>query len=106
MAKRKSYWDAVRNRAGITGSFQTTIDNTDMNKETDLAAHPGSYEVDATLYNIRRERRCEFIGEGMRWDDLVRWRAWVAYLLISLFLKGITFGKRLIKLMNFRKTLL
>ena len=31
--------------------------------------------VDATLFNIRRERRCEFIGEGMRWDDLMRWRA-------------------------------
>lgn len=27
------------------------------------------------MYNIRRERRCEFIAEGMRWDDLKRWRA-------------------------------
>ena len=31
--------------------------------------------IDVTLFNIRRERRCEFIGEGMRWDDLMRWRA-------------------------------
>jgi hypothetical protein len=27
------------------------------------------------LYNIRRERRCELISEGLRWDDLMRWRA-------------------------------
>ena len=31
--------------------------------------------VDKTLYNIRRERRCEFIAEGMRLDDLKRWRS-------------------------------
>ena len=104
--KAKSYWDAVRNRAGITGNFQTTIDNTDMNKETDLAAHPGSYEVDATLYNIRRERRCEFIGEGMRWDDLVRWRAWDGVLTNKFIPEGYNFWEEAYKLMNFRKTLL
>ena len=27
------------------------------------------------MYNIRRERRCEFIAEGMRNNDLRRWRA-------------------------------
>lgn len=95
--KAKSYWDAVRNRAGITGSFQTTIDNTDMNKETDLAAHPGSYEVDATLYNIRRERRCEFIGEGMRWDDLVRWRAWDGILTNKFIPEGYNFWEEAYK---------
>ena len=31
--------------------------------------------VDATTYNIRRERRDEFIGEASRWEDLIRWRA-------------------------------
>lgn len=31
--------------------------------------------VDETLYNIRRERRCELIAEGMRLDDLKRWRS-------------------------------
>ena len=31
--------------------------------------------MDATLFNIRRERRCEFIGEGFRWNDLIRWRS-------------------------------
>lgn len=46
-----------------------------MSKEVDWAKYSGSTLVDATLFNIRRERRCEFIGEGMRWDDLMRWRA-------------------------------
>ena len=27
------------------------------------------------MYNIRRERRCELIEEGMRMADLKRWRA-------------------------------
>ena len=27
------------------------------------------------MYNIRRERRAEFIAEGFRMDDLIRWRA-------------------------------
>lgn len=32
--------------------------------------------MDATLYNIRRERRCElFAADGLRLDDLYRWRA-------------------------------
>lgn len=75
----------------------TTIDNTDMNKETDLAAHPGSYEVDATLYNIRRERRCEFIGEGMRWDDLVRWRAWDGVLTNKFIPEGYNFWEEAYK---------
>ena len=30
------------------------------------------------MYNIRRERRCEFIGEGRRKSDLIRWRAFDA----------------------------
>ena len=42
----------------------------------DLGVWSGEQMVDATLYNIRRERRVEFIGEGMRWDDLKRWRSW------------------------------
>ena len=29
--------------------------------------------MDATLYSIRRERRSEFAGEGLRNDDLIRW---------------------------------
>lgn len=52
-----------------------TIDATDLSKENDLAVWSGSQMIDKTLYNIRRERRCEFIAEGMRKDDLLRWRS-------------------------------
>lgn len=78
-AKATAYWKAIRNRAGVDEDFQKTIANTDMAKEAelnDLGVWSGDKMVDATLYNIRRERRCEFIGEGMRWDDLKRWRSW------------------------------
>lgn len=58
-------------------NFNATIAATDMNKEAmnDWAAYSKGQLIDATLYNIRRERRCEFIGEGFRYDDLIRWRA-------------------------------
>ncbi len=78
-AKATAYWKAIRTRAGVDENFQKTIDNTDMTKEAelnDLGVWSAGKMVDATLYNIRRERRCEFIGEGMRWDDLKRWRSW------------------------------
>lgn len=78
-AKATAYWKAIRARAGVDEDFQKTIANTDMTKEAelnDLGVWSAGKMVDATLYNIRRERRCEFIGEGMRWDDLKRWRSW------------------------------
>ena len=31
--------------------------------------------MDKTLFNIRRERRCELMGEGFRPADVRRWRA-------------------------------
>ena len=48
-----------------------------MTKEKlDWGAYSGGQLLtDATLYNIRRERRCELMGEGSRWRDLIRWRA-------------------------------
>ena len=55
--------------------FRKTIAATDLSKENDLAVWSGSDMVDPTLYNIRRERRSEFIAEGMRKDDLYRWRS-------------------------------
>ena len=33
------------------------------------------YELSPLLYEIRRERAVELIGEGFRWDDIVRWKA-------------------------------
>ena len=95
--KAAEYWKAIRNRAGIEEDYNITISNTNMALETDLAAHPGSYEVDPTLYNIRRERRCEFIGEGMRWDDLVRWRAWDGLLTKKFIPEGYNFWEEAYK---------
>lgn len=71
------YWRALRTRAKVDPDYQKTIAATDMTKEAegDFGAYSHGQLVDATLYNIRRERRNEFIGEGMRWADLKRWRA-------------------------------
>lgn len=76
------YWTDLRKRAGITAPIQTTIDATDMAYEAkvdrpsyDWGAFSGGKAIDATLYSIRRERRCELAGEGYRMADLIRWRA-------------------------------
>ena len=71
------YWRALRERAGVDPDFNKTIAATDMQKEaeTDWAAYSHGQIISPMLYNIRRERRCEFIGEGFRLDDLYRWRA-------------------------------
>ena len=70
-----TYWKALRTRAGVDTDYTKTINNTDLSKENDLAVYSKGVLIDKTLYNIRRERRCEFIAEGMRFDDLKRWRA-------------------------------
>lgn len=74
------YWTAVRTAAGFEGAAadpQTTIAATDMQRESgDWGAYTaGKLLTDVTLYNIRRERRCEFLAEGMRDMDLRRWRS-------------------------------
>lgn len=68
-----NYWVAIRKRAGVDTDFAKTIANTDLSRENDWGAYSGGVLVDATLYNIRRERRNEFISEGLRWADLMRW---------------------------------
>lgn len=75
------YWKDVRRAAGFTGEAVdplTTINATDMSKETgDWGAYTaGQLLSDKVLYNIRRERRCELIAEGLRGMDLQRWRAY------------------------------
>ena len=74
-ATSRSYWQKIRERAGVDTDFQKTINATNMSEEAkgDWGAYSQGSLIDPTLYNIRRERRCEFVGEGMRWDDLVRW---------------------------------
>ena len=75
--KASNYWKAIRRRAGIDEDFNKTIAATDMSKEA--LANWGAYSagklVDPTLYNIRRERACEFMAEGYRNDDLRRWKS-------------------------------
>lgn len=76
-ATTDKYWKAIRTRAKVDPDYTKTIAATDMNKEAenDWGAYSGGKLIDATLYNIRRERRSEFIAEGMRWNDLIRWCA-------------------------------
>lgn len=71
------YWKALRKRAKVDENYMKTINATIMSEEAkwDFGAYSHGQLVDAKLYNIRRERRNEFIGEGMRWADLKRWRA-------------------------------
>src|SRR3546814_1728337 len=75
--KADGYWRAIRERAGVDPDYRKTIAATDMQQEAknDLAAYSGGNLLsDKTLYNIRRERRCEFMAEGLRYMDLKRWR--------------------------------
>lgn len=73
----QSYWVQIRNRAGVDPDYQKTIDATDLSIEAnnDWAVYSAGVMVDKTLYNIRRERSCELMGEGLRYMDLRRWRA-------------------------------
>ena len=76
------YWQKLRIRAGVDPDFQKTIANTDLTQETNLMRYSGTSFVDATTYNIRRERLSEFyaedfgLPEGFRWMDMKRWRAY------------------------------
>lgn len=76
-ASAREYWKLLRQRALVSDDIDATIAATDMAKEAenDWAAYSGGKLIDKTLYNIRRERRCEYLSEGLRWDDLCRWRA-------------------------------
>jgi len=68
-------WSAIRERADVEADFNTSIAATDMNIEGqgDWGAYSAGSLIDATLYNIRRERRCELMAEGSRYRDLKRW---------------------------------
>lgn len=75
-----NYWGKLRTRAGLPADANVTINATDLDKEEEYTHDFGLYSAGSritskVLYNIRRERRCELMGEGMRMDDLIRWRA-------------------------------
>ncbi len=76
-ATAREYWQLIRRRACVSDNIDATIAATNMSKEAenDWGAYSGGKLVDATLYNIRRERRSEFLSEGLRYMDLCRWRA-------------------------------
>lgn len=72
-----NYWRKIRRRAGINEDYTYTIGLTDMVEEgkTDWGAYSAGQLIDPTLFNIRRERRCELMAEGFRMMDLKRWRS-------------------------------
>lgn len=76
-ATAREYWKIIRKRAKVSEDIDATIAATDMSKEAenDWGAYTAGKLIDATLYNIRRERRMEFICEGYRYRDLCRWRS-------------------------------
>lgn len=77
-ATAREYWTLLRERAGITVPLEVTIDATDMAEEAvnDWGAYSkGQILTDRWLYNLRRERRCELMAEGLRYMDLCRWRS-------------------------------
>ncbi len=91
-AVAKGYWERIRERAGVDQDFDKTIKATIMAKEIEqqhLDVWSGDQQVDATLYNIRRERRCELAGEGFRFDDLRRWRSFDRLLVEKYIVEGI-----------------
>ena len=69
------YWGDLRERAGLPRDYTVTVNNTDLSKELDWAIYSAGKLVSPLLYNIRRERRCELLAEGLRMLDLKRWRA-------------------------------
>ena len=73
----QDYWRKIRERSHVNPDFNKTIMATDMAREAlgDWGAYSAGKLVDPTLYNIRRERRCEMVNEALRYMDLRRWRA-------------------------------
>lgn len=73
------YWKLIRARAKVDTDINKTIAATEMEKEAlnDWGAYSGGVLLsDKVLYNIRRERRCELMAEGLRGMDLQRWRSY------------------------------
>ncbi len=70
-----NYWKQLRTRAGVSTDIDATIAATDLSKEGAWSVYSGTNQVSTTLYNIRRERMCETFSEGLRYQDLIRWRS-------------------------------
>lgn len=90
------YWMKVRTAAGFSGTAVnplTMINATEMIYEKgDWGSYTAGQQLtDKVLYNIRRERRCEFIGEDMRHMDLLRWRSYDQLITEPAHIEGIHF---------------
>lgn len=91
-ASAREYWQLIRQRAHVSDDIDATIAATDMDEEAqnDWGAYSaGRIISDKTLYNIRRERRCEMLAEGLRYMDLCRWRAMDQMITTPYFVEGI-----------------
>lgn len=90
-ATAKQYWQMIRSRAKVDADIDKTISATNMEKEAlnDWGAYSaGQLLTDKILYNIRRERRCEFMAEGLRGMDLQRWRSYDQMIQIPYHIEG------------------
>lgn len=89
-AAASNYWKLLRDRAIVNNNFNATIAATDMSIEAknDWGAYSANVLVDATLYNIRRERRCELLAEGFREMDLRRWRSMDQMIITKYHIEG------------------
>lgn len=72
-----SYWKALRRRAKVDTDWNKTVAATIMSEEAkgDWGAYSRGALINPTLYNIRRERRNELMGEALRLNDVRRWAA-------------------------------
>ena len=96
-ATAQQYWRELRTRAGVDTDFQKTIDATDLSQEMDLGKYSGTKLVDKTLYNIRRERVTELFSEGLRFADLIRWRAFDNMITTKWIPEGVNFWDNMYK---------
>ena len=93
-ANATEYWKLIRQRAHVSDDLQKTFDATDMVEEAknDWGAYSaGQVLSDKILYNIRRERRSEFLAEGLRYMDLCRWRSMDQLMMTPFIPEGIHF---------------
>lgn len=96
-SKSQAYWRELRTRAGVDTDFQKTIDATDLSQEMDFGRYSGTSLVDKTLYNIRRERVTELFSEGLRFADLIRWRAFDNLMTTKWIPEGVNFWDNMYK---------
>ncbi len=90
-ASAREYWEIIRGRAHVSTDIDATISATIMSEEAknDWGAYSaGKVLSDKILYNIRRERRCELLAEGLRYMDLCRWRAMDQMITTRYFVEG------------------